>query len=86
MSYYDERHEPSGGYGPGHTKWYIDEEGELMIVKWNDKAWKSRTFVYFDEIVGKNTNRSNIVTLINEAYKEGMKDQLEIIQRTLGIK
>jgi len=84
--YNDDRHEPFDGYGPGYTKWYVDDEGEIMVAKWNDKAWRSRTFIILDELVGKNTHRNDIVRLIQEAYKEGMKDQLEIIQRTLGIK
>lgn len=84
--YDDHKHEPYDGYGPGYTKWYIDDEGEIMTAKWNDKAWRSRTFVFVEELVGRNTSRNDILKLIRDAYAEGMKDQLEIIQRTLGIK
>jgi len=74
------------GYGPGHTKWYVDGDGEIMIAKWNDKAWQSRTFVFLEEIVGQHTHRNNVVQLLNDAYAEGMKDQLELIHTALGIK
>lgn len=81
----DYKHEGSVDYGPGHTQWYVDDEGEIMVAKWNDKAWRSRTFVFLEEIIGKNTHRNSIITLLNDAYREGMKDQQLIVKQALGI-
>lgn len=84
---YDNKHDPYDSRGPGHTKWFIDDEGEVMRVRWNDKSWTTRTRVFLDnELVGKNTSRNDILKLIRDAYEEGMRDQLTKIKTILEIK
>lgn len=82
----DNKHDPQYEYGPGNTRWYIDEDGEIMTARWNDRSWRNRTGVYVEEMIGKYSNSWQLLDLLQKAYEAGKKDQLTIIKQVLDIK
>ena len=71
-------------HGPGNTFWYVDSDGEIIRCRWNDSGWCNRTFFNIRE-EKKYSSEYEYLKLINDAYKQGMEDQLKLIQNMLGI-
>lgn len=65
--------------GPGHTHWYVKEDGEICRSRWNDEAWCT--------YLGYNVNNLRpwqLQKLLNDAYETGRTEQQLIIRRALG--
>lgn len=66
--------------GPGHTHWYVTEEGDICRSRWNDEAWCNHTGFNI-----RNLQPWQVHKLLNEAYQTGRREQQIIIQRALGV-
>lgn len=70
----------SRAYGAGNTFWYINDDGEVIICKYNDAAWCNRTQFNINEM-----SEWRLLKLIDDAYKIGRSEQQVIIKNALGV-
>ncbi len=75
------RHDPHYPRGPGNTRWFM-RDGILMRARHNDEGWVT----WVNQFHKDTWSDWDIESAMRKAYEEGMADQLEIIQATLGIK
>ena len=71
-------HDPSRPVGPGHTNWYKDARGDLMVSRHNDAGWCT--------VFQRHHSQDTMAFDLRRAYEMGFEDAKLEIRRTLGIK
>jgi hypothetical protein len=75
------RKDESRPYGAGNTFWYINDEGDVIICKYNDAAWCSN----HSQVNIKEMSEWRLLKLIDDAYQRGRAEQQIIIKNALGV-